>query len=91
MQIPFVGFQPTFTSEHMAALGIFGLLQIVSFVYFIKTIFSDKDFKILFKGLMVAISVLSVSVLVGLSFSGTIAPWTGRFYSLWDTGFFVLF
>ncbi|KAJ2844765.1 oligosaccharyl transferase stt3 subunit, partial [Coemansia erecta] len=28
MQIPFVGFQPTFTSEHMAALGTFGMIQI---------------------------------------------------------------
>jgi dolichyl-diphosphooligosaccharide--protein glycosyltransferase len=23
MQVPFVGFQPTFTSEHMAALGMY--------------------------------------------------------------------
>jgi dolichyl-diphosphooligosaccharide--protein glycosyltransferase len=22
-----------------------------------------------------------------LTFSGWIAPWTGRFYSLWDTGY----
>jgi dolichyl-diphosphooligosaccharide--protein glycosyltransferase len=25
--------------------------------------------------------------LVLLTVSGTIAPWTGRFYSLWDTGY----
>jgi dolichyl-diphosphooligosaccharide--protein glycosyltransferase len=28
MQIPFVGLQPIRTSEHMAAAGIFGLLQV---------------------------------------------------------------
>lgn len=28
MQIPFVGFQPVKTSEHMAAFGVFGLLQV---------------------------------------------------------------
>uniref|UniRef100_A0A8C1CST4 dolichyl-diphosphooligosaccharide--protein glycotransferase n=1 Tax=Cyprinus carpio carpio TaxID=630221 RepID=A0A8C1CST4_CYPCA len=44
MQIPFVGFQPIRTSEHMAAAG--------------------------------------ESLLVGW-----IAPWSGRFYSLWDTGY----
>jgi len=28
MQIPFVGFQPVKTSEHMAAAGVFGLIQV---------------------------------------------------------------
>lgn len=31
MQVPFVGFQPVKTSEHMAAAGVFGLLQVDSF------------------------------------------------------------
>lgn len=31
MQVPFVGFQPVKTSEHMAAAGIFGLLQVFIF------------------------------------------------------------
>jgi dolichyl-diphosphooligosaccharide--protein glycosyltransferase len=30
---------------------------------------------------------LGVAVLVLLTVSGVIAPWTGRFYSLWDTGY----
>ncbi|KAF8957127.1 oligosaccharyl transferase STT3 subunit [Flammula alnicola] len=54
MQVPFVGFQPVSTSEHMGALGVFGLLQIVAFGQLVRT---------------------------------HIAPWTGRFYSLWDTGY----
>lgn len=29
MQITFVGFQPVQSSEHMAAFGVFGLLQLV--------------------------------------------------------------
>ena len=28
MQIPFVGFQPVKTSEHMASAGVFALLQV---------------------------------------------------------------
>lgn len=31
MQIPFVRFQPVKTSEHMAAAGVFGLLQVNKF------------------------------------------------------------
>lgn len=33
MQIPFVGFQPVKTSEHMAAAGVFGLLQVFKIFY----------------------------------------------------------
>lgn len=37
MQIPFVGFLPLKTSEHMAALGMFGLSQIYAFVLFVQS------------------------------------------------------
>ncbi len=37
MQVPFVGFQPVRTSEHMAALGVFGLLQLVAFVDLVRS------------------------------------------------------
>ncbi|KAJ3288477.1 oligosaccharyl transferase stt3 subunit [Borealophlyctis nickersoniae] len=87
MQIPFVGFQPTRTSEHMAALGIFGLLQIIAFVELIRSHMSANQFKLLFHGLIMAIALLGFAALVGLTVSGVIAPWTGRFYSLWDTGY----
>ncbi|KAH9940753.1 oligosaccharyl transferase STT3 subunit [Epithele typhae] len=79
MQVPFVGFQPVRTSEHMAALGVFGLLQIVAFAELVRTHVSSKQFQ----------SILFGSVIViGLSACWRwIAPWTGRFYSLWDTGY----
>ncbi|KAI8853147.1 Oligosaccharyl transferase STT3 subunit-domain-containing protein [Chytridium lagenaria] len=87
MQIPFVGFQPTRTAEHMAALGIFGLLQIVAFTELIKSHLSANQFKLLFQGLIMGIFILGFAALVGLTVGGYIAPWTGRFYSLWDTGY----
>lgn len=31
--------------------------------------------------------ILGVAALAFLSFSGYVAPFTGRFYSLWDTGY----
>ncbi|XP_075261195.1 dolichyl-diphosphooligosaccharide--protein glycosyltransferase subunit STT3B-like [Convolutriloba macropyga] len=37
MQVPFVGFQPVRTSEHMAAAGTFLLLQAYAFLAYLKT------------------------------------------------------
>ena len=87
MQIPFVGFLPVRTSEHMAALGIFGLLQLIAFTQAIRSLLPSKTFALLLRVFIISIFVLSFAALVGLTLSGTIAPWTGRFYSLWDTGY----
>lgn len=87
MQVPFVGFQPVRTSEHMAALGVFGLLQIVSFAYLVKSHVSSKQFQTLLFVSVVTIGILGTLGIVGLTYKGYIAPWTGRFYSLWDTGY----
>ena len=46
MQVPFVGFQPLRTSEHMAALGVFGLLQIVAFLHYVKAATTKKQFEV---------------------------------------------
>ncbi|KAI9205146.1 Oligosaccharyl transferase STT3 subunit-domain-containing protein [Polychytrium aggregatum] len=87
MQIPFVGFQPTRTSEHMAALGIFGLLQLVAFVELLRSQVSSAQFKRLLYIFVGICFVVGVAALVALTLSGFVAPWTGRFYSLWDTGY----
>ena len=102
MQIPFVGFLPVRSSEHMSALGmssssprgistnspgVFGLLQLVAFVEFIRQQVPNKQFQTLLRSLIFVIFAVSLGVLVLLTVSGTIAPWTGRFYSLWDTGY----
>ncbi|KAI9062739.1 glycosyltransferase family 66 protein [Trametes sanguinea] len=87
MQVPFVGFQPVRTSEHMAALGVFGLLQIVAFAELVRTHVSSKQFQSILYGSVIGIGVLGVLAFAGLTYKGWIAPWTGRFYSLWDTGY----
>ena len=46
MQIPFVGFQPLRTSEHMAALGVFGLLQIIAFLHYLRSATTKKQFEV---------------------------------------------
>ncbi|KAF2238001.1 glycosyltransferase family 66 protein [Viridothelium virens] len=87
MQIPFVGFLPLRTSEHMSALGVFGLIQIVAFAEYLRTQLPSKQFQTLLRTLVLVIFVVALGGLVLLTFAGTIAPWSGRFYSLWDTGY----
>ncbi|KAJ7065328.1 oligosaccharyl transferase STT3 subunit [Mycena amicta] len=87
MQVPFVGFQPVSTSEHMAAFGVFGLLQIVAFTQLVRSHVSSKQFQDLLFVAAISIGVLGAVGIIGLTYTGKIAPWTGRFYSLWDTGY----
>ncbi|KAK4695481.1 dolichyl-diphosphooligosaccharide---protein glycosyltransferase, partial [Lecanoromycetidae sp. Uapishka_2] len=87
MQIPFVGFLPIRSSEHMSALGVFGLIQLVAFVEFIRQQVPNKQFQTLLRSLILGVFTVSMGGLVLLTVSGVIAPWSGRFYSLWDTGY----
>ena len=80
MQISFVGFQPTYSSEHMAALGTFGLCQIHSFVNWIDAKLRDRpqDFQTLYRAvILLAVSVAGVAIGIA-TLLGKIAPWTGR-------------
>ncbi|KAI3331902.1 glycosyltransferase family 66 protein [Xylariaceae sp. AK1471] len=87
MQIPFVGFLPVRTSEHMPALGIFGFLQLVAFLEYVRSAIPSRQFQtFLYVGLG-GIFGAGLLGLVGLTAGGYIAPWSGRFYSLWDTGY----
>jgi dolichyl-diphosphooligosaccharide---protein glycosyltransferase len=87
MQVPFVGFLPIRSSDHMSALGIFGLIQLVAFIQFLRGRLPSKQFQTLLVGTVFAIFAISFVGLVALTLSGVIAPWSGRFYSLWDTGY----
>ncbi|KAH8433660.1 dolichyl-diphosphooligosaccharide--protein glycosyltransferase subunit STT3 [Aspergillus melleus] len=87
MQIPFVGFLPIRNSDHMAALGVFGLLQLVAFADFVRGFIPGKQFQRLLTAMIIIVFGLAFAGLVVLTVSGVIAPWSGRFYSLWDTGY----
>jgi len=87
MQIPFVGFQPIRTSEHMAALGVFVLMLAIGGLKYIQAIVPKADFKVfMIVSSMIIASFVFLGVVV-LTYAGIIAPWSGRFYSLWDTGY----
>ncbi|ODV77283.1 glycosyltransferase family 66 protein [Suhomyces tanzawaensis NRRL Y-17324] len=87
MQIPFVGFLPIRSNDHMAALGVFGLIQLVSFGDYVKSKVPHKQFNTFLVVSLFLVTVLGISGLFGLTALGWIAPWTGRFYSLWDTNY----
>ncbi|XP_067267855.1 dolichyl-diphosphooligosaccharide--protein glycosyltransferase subunit STT3B-like isoform X1 [Chanodichthys erythropterus] len=87
MQIPFVGFQPIRTSEHMAAAGVFVLVQLYSFLQYLRERLTRQERQTLFSVAVCAAALLLFVCVVYLSCTGWIAPWSGRFYSLWDTGY----
>uniref|UniRef100_A0A1B6LG56 dolichyl-diphosphooligosaccharide--protein glycotransferase n=2 Tax=Graphocephala atropunctata TaxID=36148 RepID=A0A1B6LG56_9HEMI len=87
MQIPFVGFQPIRTSEHMAASGVFVLLIAISALKYIQSFLSKAEFKYFFMFAALATAGFVFCTVVALTYAGVIAPWSGRFYSLWDTGY----
>lgn len=87
MQIPFVGFQPIRTSEHMAALGIFVLLLIIAVLRHLQSVLSRSEYRKIYLFGVIAAAVIVFTGVVILTVLGVIAPWSGRFYSLWDTGY----
>ncbi|KAK4648833.1 oligosaccharyl transferase stt3 subunit [Podospora bellae-mahoneyi] len=87
MQIPFVGFLPVKTSEHMPALGIFGFLQLLAFLDYVRSAIPSRQFQTFLWIFAGGMFVLSLAALVIATSAGIIAPWSGRFYSLWDTGY----
>ncbi|RJE21424.1 oligosaccharyl transferase [Aspergillus sclerotialis] len=87
MQIPFVGFLPIRNSDHMSALGVFGLVQLVAFADFVRGFLPGKQFQRLLTSMIIITFGVGLVGLIGLTVSGVIAPWSGRFYSLWDTGY----
>ncbi|XP_047337512.1 dolichyl-diphosphooligosaccharide--protein glycosyltransferase subunit STT3B [Impatiens glandulifera] len=85
MQIRFVGFQHVQSGEHMAAMGVFFLLQVFFFLDWVKNLLDDpKLFHVFMKFTVTCVLVVgSIALGVGTA-SGYISPWTGRFYSLLD-------
>lgn len=67
--------------------GVFGLLQLIGFVEFVRSGVPSKQFQTLLRGFVFLVFSVAFGGLVLLTVSGVIAPWTGRFYSLWDTGY----
>ena len=68
-------------------LGVFGLIQLVAFADFVRGFIPGKQFQRLLTAMVIVVFGVAFAGLVLLTVSGVIAPWSGRFYSLWDTGY----
>ncbi|KAH3744959.1 oligosaccharyl transferase, STT3 subunit [Pelomyxa schiedti] len=84
MQISFVGFQPVQSSEHMAAMGMFGILQLYAVITWVRSKMSPDHFRIFLRGLLTLAAGLFGTLFVVAWITGYISPWTGRFYALLD-------
>ncbi|KAL9270973.1 Dolichyl-diphosphooligosaccharide--protein glycosyltransferase subunit STT3B-like protein [Drosera capensis] len=83
--IRFVGFQHVQSGEHMAAMGVFFLIQVFYFLNWVKHLLSDTKLFETFLRITVTSTVGLGAIALGVgSASGYISPWTGRFYSLLD-------
>jgi dolichyl-diphosphooligosaccharide--protein glycosyltransferase len=84
MQVRFVSFLAVQSSEHMASLAVFVLLQVVLFVNWIRSLLDERLFQRLFSLVVAGAGIGGVAVFVIGSATGYIAPWTGRFYTMLD-------
>lgn len=63
------------------------MLQLVAFADFVRGFVPEKQFRRLLTAMVIITFGFGGVGLIFLSVSGYIAPWSGRFYSLWDTGY----
>ncbi|ELP94622.1 dolichyl-diphosphooligosaccharide--protein glycosyltransferase subunit STT3A, putative [Entamoeba invadens IP1] len=84
MQVPFIGYQPIRSSEHMAALFVMILLQVYVVFSWIKEKVSDAQFKKFYQKCIGGVIIGCFVGVVVLTITGKISPWTGRFYALLD-------
>jgi len=68
-------------------VGVFSLLQVFAAVQFIQSYITGKQFRFLFAMFLVVSAGLVFLAVIVLTYAGYIAPWSGRFYSLYDTGY----
>merc|ERR1712048_988374 len=82
MQIQFVSFTPVSAPEHLAAFGIFGLLQLYTIVDYLSGLISTaKDRKLLYNFVFVSI-LAGIILIVLLMAAGFVPGLTMRFLAL---------
>lgn len=67
--------------------GVFGFIQVVAFCNYVYGAIPTRQFGTFLFVFGGAIFALAFAGLVAATSFGFIAPWGGRFYSLWDTGY----
>jgi len=84
MQISFVGFQPVQSSEHLAAMGAFGLIQLYCGINWIRSLLKAKYYQAILNFTIFAGIASFVAIYAIGTTTGYFSKFTGRFYSLLD-------
>ena len=84
MQVFFVGFRVIQTSDHLATHGVFLVMQAWAFVKWSTSQLSEAYRRKLFWTALVVAAAAFAVVIGGALLSGYIAPFSGRFYSMFD-------
>ncbi|KAF3769251.1 family 66 glycoside hydrolase [Cryphonectria parasitica EP155] len=87
MQIPFINFLPVSSSDQFPALGVFGLLQFMAAVDYLRNFLPEDKVSRLRIGTFIGLLISGLAINIILVKTGKIASWGGRFYSLWDTSY----
>lgn len=59
----------------------------VSFLKYVQTILTKAEMRYFYMVAVLGAGSIVFFTVVLLTYAGVIAPWSGRFYSLWDTGY----
>ena len=71
---------------YLSSSGVFVVLQAYGALVFAQSHLTGKEFRFLFMAAIVGSAGVVFLSVVLLTYLGYVAPWSGRFYSLWDTG-----
>ena len=66
--------------------GTFALVMAFAFFKYLQSKLTSRQFRQLFTTAIIVFAGLVFLAVVGLTYAGFVAPWSGRFYSLYDTG-----
>lgn len=67
--------QPVLSSEHMAALGVFGLCQIHAFVDYLRSKLNPQQFEILFRSVISLVGFVLLTIGAVLMLTGSPRLW----------------
>lgn len=81
MNIQFVQFIPVSSPEHLAAFGVFGLLQVYNGFFYVRSLVPPAHLKVVGRWFLLSI-LASIGILILLLASGAIPALTGRLLSL---------
>lgn len=87
MQVPFINYVAIRSSEHIGAMGVFGICQLIELYHFCQKHLGEKKTLVVIRKTILVCIVLGIFAVLVLIKKGYISAWSGRFYALFDPTF----